>query len=70
VNNNIAGKLAGKIAVITGAISGLALATAKLFVAEGGLCVHHRSRKSKSNSLKDDAVEFKAGSLSQNECLS
>jgi NAD(P)-dependent dehydrogenase (short-subunit alcohol dehydrogenase family) len=35
VNNNIAGKLAGKIAVITGATSGLALATAKLFVAEG-----------------------------------
>ena len=35
MNNNIAGKLAGKIAVITGAISGLALATAKLFVAEG-----------------------------------
>lgn len=29
------GKLAGKVAVITGAISGLALATAKLFVAEG-----------------------------------
>jgi NAD(P)-dependent dehydrogenase (short-subunit alcohol dehydrogenase family) len=35
VNNNIAGKLAGKVAVITGATSGLALATAKLFVAEG-----------------------------------
>ncbi|HEY1662383.1 MAG TPA: glucose 1-dehydrogenase [Verrucomicrobiae bacterium] len=35
MNNNIAGKLAGKVAVITGATSGLALATAKLFVAEG-----------------------------------
>ena len=29
------GKLEGKIAVITGATSGMALATAKLFVAEG-----------------------------------
>src|SRR5215510_7956689 len=29
------GKLQGKIAVITGATSGMALATAKLFVAEG-----------------------------------
>lgn len=28
-------KLAGKVAVVTGATSGLALATAKLFVAEG-----------------------------------
>ena len=28
-------KLSGKVAVITGATSGLALATAKLFVAEG-----------------------------------
>ena len=35
MNNNIARKLAGKVAVITGATSGLALATAKLFVAEG-----------------------------------
>jgi NAD(P)-dependent dehydrogenase (short-subunit alcohol dehydrogenase family) len=35
MNNNIKGKLAGKVAVITGATSGLALATAKLFVAEG-----------------------------------
>ncbi len=29
------GKLAGKVAVITGATSGMALATAKRFVAEG-----------------------------------
>jgi NAD(P)-dependent dehydrogenase (short-subunit alcohol dehydrogenase family) len=33
--NDITKKLAGKVAVITGATSGLALATAKLFVAEG-----------------------------------
>jgi len=35
MNNNMTRKLAGKVAVITGATSGLALATAKLFVAEG-----------------------------------
>jgi NAD(P)-dependent dehydrogenase (short-subunit alcohol dehydrogenase family) len=35
MNNNITRKLAGKVAVITGATSGMALATAKLFVAEG-----------------------------------
>ncbi len=35
MNNDITKKLAGKVAVITGATSGLALATAKLFVAEG-----------------------------------
>ncbi len=35
MNNNVTRKLAGKVAVITGATSGLALATAKLFVAEG-----------------------------------
>src|SRR5271155_2375673 len=35
MKNNMTGKLAGKVAVITGATSGLALATAKLFVAEG-----------------------------------
>src|ERR1700720_1091800 len=33
---NIMGKLVGKTAVITGATSGMALATAKLFVNEGG----------------------------------
>jgi NAD(P)-dependent dehydrogenase (short-subunit alcohol dehydrogenase family) len=35
MNNNTMRKLAGKVAVITGATSGLALATARLFVAEG-----------------------------------
>src|SRR5271154_700235 len=35
MNNNMTRKLAGKVAVITAATSGLALATAKLFVAEG-----------------------------------
>lgn len=35
MNNNMTRKLAGKVAVVTGATSGLALATAKLFVAEG-----------------------------------
>lgn len=36
-------KLGGKVAVITGATSGMALATAKLFVAEGAYVYNHRS---------------------------
>jgi NAD(P)-dependent dehydrogenase (short-subunit alcohol dehydrogenase family) len=35
MSNGVTRKLAGKVAVITGATSGMALATAKLFVAEG-----------------------------------
>ncbi len=34
------GKLDGKVAVITGATSGMALAGAKLFVDEGGSRLH------------------------------
>src|ERR1700678_94162 len=46
------GKLEGKIAVITGATSGLALATAKLFVSEGAY-VFITGRRQKE---LDDAV--------------
>jgi NAD(P)-dependent dehydrogenase (short-subunit alcohol dehydrogenase family) len=42
------GKLKGKVAVITGATSGMALASAKLFVEEGGLFVHYRAKTRKS----------------------
>jgi NAD(P)-dependent dehydrogenase (short-subunit alcohol dehydrogenase family) len=35
-------KLKNKVAVITGATSGMALATAKLFVEEGASRFHHR----------------------------
>ncbi len=37
------GKLEGKVAVITGATSGMALASAKLFVEEGGTMRDRRS---------------------------
>lgn len=39
------GKLTGKVAVITAATSGMALATAKLFVEEGGACVSSKQEE-------------------------
>ena len=53
MNNNVTRKLAGKVAVITGATSGLALATAKLFVAEGA-CVFITGRRQQQ---LDEAVK-------------
>jgi NAD(P)-dependent dehydrogenase (short-subunit alcohol dehydrogenase family) len=40
------GKLEGKVAVITGGSSGMALAAAQLFVAEGAYVFYCRPRKS------------------------
>ncbi|MFD1875587.1 SDR family NAD(P)-dependent oxidoreductase [Hymenobacter bucti] len=50
---NSMGKLTGKVAVITGATSGMALATAQLFVAEGA-CVFITGR---SQAKLDEAVQ-------------
>jgi NAD(P)-dependent dehydrogenase (short-subunit alcohol dehydrogenase family) len=63
------GKLEGKIAVITGATSGLALATAKLFVAEGAyVFITGRRQEQLDKAVKEIArnvtgVQGDAGSL-------
>ena len=63
------GKLEGKIAVITGATSGLALATAKLFVAEGAhVFITGRRQEQLGNAVKEigknvTGVQGDAGSL-------
>jgi NADP-dependent 3-hydroxy acid dehydrogenase YdfG len=51
--DNIVGKLEGKVAVITAATSGMALATAKLFVEEGAYVFITGRRQEKL----DDAVK-------------
>ena len=53
------GKLDGKVAVITGATSGMALATAKLFVAEGARVVITGRRKD----VLDEAVAAVGGDV-------
>jgi NAD(P)-dependent dehydrogenase (short-subunit alcohol dehydrogenase family) len=63
------GKLEGKIAVITGATSGLALATAKLFVAEGAyMFITGRRQEQLDKAVKEigknvTGVQGDAGSL-------
>ncbi len=64
------GKLEGKIAVITGATSGMALATAKLFVAEGAyVFITGRRQEQLEKAVKEigrnvTGVQGDAGSLS------
>jgi NAD(P)-dependent dehydrogenase (short-subunit alcohol dehydrogenase family) len=64
------GKLEGKIAVITGATSGMALATAKLFVAEGAyVFITGRRQEQLDKAVKEigknvTGVQGDAGSLS------
>ena len=64
------GKLGGKIAVITGATSGMALATAKLFVAEGAyVFITGRRQEQLDKAVKEigrnvTGVQGDAGSLS------
>ncbi len=53
MSHGVTRKLAGKVAVITGATSGMALATAKLFVAEGA-CVFITGRRQQQ---LDEAVK-------------
>jgi NAD(P)-dependent dehydrogenase (short-subunit alcohol dehydrogenase family) len=68
--NDTTKKLAGKVAVITGATSGLALATAKLFVAEGAyVFVTGRRQQQLDEAVKSigsnvTGVQGDAGSLS------
>jgi NAD(P)-dependent dehydrogenase (short-subunit alcohol dehydrogenase family) len=59
IGRAIMGKLDGKVAVITGATSGMALATAKLFVAEGAQVVITGRRKD----VLDEAVAAIGGDV-------
>ena len=55
-------KLEGKVAVITGGNSGMGLATAQRFVAEGAhVCITGRRQKELDEAVKEEVDQMKAG---------